>query len=100
MSRRHTNLEPLPPVEMAPLRRMVTLVHHLELAEAGELVPAQTSPTSPLIVPQWSGLQMSGAVIKLVNLSNAIKRIADYPLRDWDDDPLVIRRWSELYDSN
>ena len=43
---------------------------------------------------------MAGLTVKLVNLHNAIRALAEYRLADWDRDPLIIRRWSQLTEEN
>ena len=95
---RHDRLDPLPQVEMAPLRQLCRLVNLLERTEAGEHVPGNPlnqaiyhpcdDDADPLLTPLGT---------QLVNLQLALKRLVNHPLALWDVDPLVIRRASELF---
>ena len=101
---RHDGLEPLPPVEMAPLRRLVALVHMLERTEALEHIPSDPMHTPGHPMPRlWFGRYLSPGELQtalsasMTNLHLAIKRLVEHPLELWDSDPLVIVRESDGY---
>ena len=85
----HGKLQPLPPVAMEPLRSITATVHELEMVAARGR--AEDASCQEL-------LSSANANLHLANIHLVLKAIADYPLEEWDDDPLVIRRWSELHE--
>lgn len=101
---RHDGLDPLPPVEMAPLRRLCRLVNMLERTEALERLPSDPMHTPEHPMPRlWFGRpltpgQLQSAISATVtNLHLAIKRLVEHPLEEWDRDPLIISRESDGY---
>ena len=84
----HGKLDPLPPVAMEPLRRLVEMVHELE-CEAAKRREDDASCQQMLT--------SANANLTLANMHLALKAVANYPLAEWNEDPLVIRRWSELH---
>jgi len=100
-----TGSKDLPPLEMKPLRALVLKMWRMELVRKGLLSPDSEPIHNPLAEPDDLEIPLNGLVIKLVDMSNRISRLAEYTEQllnsnDLPDDPLLLIRESQLENRN
>ena len=100
-----TGSNDLPPLEMKALRALVLKIWRMELVRKGLLSPDSEPIHNPLAEPDDLEIPLDGLVIKLVDMSNRISRLAEYTEQllnsnDLPDDPLLLIRESQLENRN